>query len=165
MDGVQDAGLWLQRRHFLELLRGVLALLTSQVGVDAGQDTTRGDGHLAEELGEFFIIANSQLDVAGDDPLLLVVLGSVTGQLEDLSDEVLEDSSHVDRGTSSNATCIASLLQVTSDTTNGELKTSLGASALSRTRLLCNLTATTFTFTGHLFISLTRELFDLTDTS
>jgi ribosomal protein L28 len=92
------------------------------------------------------------MDMAGDDPLLLVVLSGVTGQLEDLSDEVLEDSSHVDWCTSSYASGIATLLQVTGDSANRELKTSLGASALTRSRLLSDFTSTTDTITRHNFL-------------
>jgi len=39
--------------------------------------------------------------VSGNDTGLLVVSGGVTGELENLSGEVLEDGSEVDGGTSS----------------------------------------------------------------
>ena len=129
------------------------------MAVDAGEDTARGNGHLAEELGEFFVIANGQLDVAGDDPLLLVVLGGVTGKLQDFSYEVLEHCSEVHGGTSSNASCIATLLQVTRNAANRELKTSLGASALTGSGLLSDFTTTNFTFTRHIYILLAVYIF------
>jgi hypothetical protein len=40
--------------------------------------------------------------VSGDDPGLFVVAGRVSGELEDLGDEVLEDGSEVDRGAGTN---------------------------------------------------------------
>ena len=133
----------------LELL-GSLSLGLAQRSVQVGEHTTGGDGHLTQELGELLVVADGQLDVAGDDSGLLVVAGSVTGELEDLSDEVLEDGSHVDGGTSTDASRVASLLQVTSNTTNGELESSFCAAGLTGTRLLSDLTATTFTFTRHI---------------
>ena len=45
----------------------------------------------------------------GDDPRLLVVPGSVAGQLKDLSGQVLHDGGHVDRGTGSNPLGIVAL--------------------------------------------------------
>merc|ERR1719225_2249690 len=53
--------------------------------------------------------------MTGDDPGLLVVTGSVAGQLED-------DSSQVDWGTSSNTLGIVSLAEQTMDTSHGELE-------------------------------------------
>ena len=47
--------------------------------------------------------------MSGDDSRLLVVSGSVAGQLKDLSSEVLHDSSQVDWSTSSNTSGIVSL--------------------------------------------------------
>ena len=60
------------------------------------QDTTLGDGNVTEKLVEFLIVADSELQVTGDDTGLLVVTSSVTSELEDLSCEVLEDSGEVD---------------------------------------------------------------------
>jgi hypothetical protein len=71
--------------------------------VDVGEDTALGDGHAAKELVELLVVADGQLDVAGDDAGLLVVAGSVAGKLEDLSGEVLEDGSKVHGGTTTDA--------------------------------------------------------------
>ena len=62
--------------------------------------------------------------MSGDDSRLLVVSGSVAGQLKDLSSEVLHDSSQVDRGSSSNTSGVVSLPQQTMNTSNRELQTS-----------------------------------------
>jgi len=107
-------------------------LLGEKNGVDVGEDTTLGDGDTREELGELLIVADSKLNVTGDNTGLLVVAGSVTGELEDLSAEVLEDSAQVDGGTTTEAVGVLALLQVTSHTSNGELKPSLGGLAHNR---------------------------------
>ena len=67
--------------------------------VNVGQDTTLGNGDVSEKLVQFLIVADGKLEMTGDDTGLLVVTGGVTGQLEDLSCQVLKDSSEVDGGT------------------------------------------------------------------
>jgi len=115
-----------QWTRFLGRLLLLLALLGEQDRVDVGQNTTRGNGDSAQQLGQLLIIADGKLDVAGDDAVLLVVTGSVSSQLKDLSCNVLEDSSQVDRGASSNAVSVLALLQVAGDTAHRELKAGLG---------------------------------------
>ena len=44
-------------------------------------------------------LTDGELQVTGDDTGLLVVASSVTGQLENLSSEVLEDGGEVDGST------------------------------------------------------------------
>ena len=68
--------------------------------MDVRQDTSLGDGHASEELVELFVVADGELDqnlkiklfsgsdVARDYPGALVVLGGVSGELEQLSGEV-----------------------------------------------------------------------------
>lgn len=63
------------------------------------QDTTLGDGNVPQKLVQLLIVADGELKVTWDDTGLLVVAGSVSGQLEDLSGEVLEDGSEVNWGT------------------------------------------------------------------
>lgn len=112
----------------LETLGGLIVVLLAlgeEDLVDLGQDTTAGNGNLAEELVELIIRADGELEVTGRDGLLLVVSGSVTGELEDLSSQVLEDGSQVDGGAGTNALGIVALAEETMDTTNGELETSL----------------------------------------
>ena len=67
--------------------------------VDVGQDTTLRDGNVAEQLVQLLVVADGELEVAGDDTGLLVVARGVASQLEDLSRQVLEDSREVDRST------------------------------------------------------------------
>ena len=65
-----------------------------------------------------------------DDTGLLVVTGSVTGQLEDFGSEVLEDGSEVDWGTSSDTLSVVTLPQKTVDTSDWESETGLGRAAV-----------------------------------
>merc|ERR1719391_664319 len=60
--------------------------------------------------------------MTGNDPGLLVVTGSVACQLEDLSGEVLHDSSQVDGGAGTDTLSIVALAEQTVDTSHGELK-------------------------------------------
>ena len=95
--------------------------------MDVGQDTSLGDGDMTQELVELLVVADGELDVAGGDPVLLVVASGIAGQLEDLGSEVLEDGGQVHGGTGSDTGRIAASLEESANTTNGELKTSLGA--------------------------------------
>ena len=98
-------------------------------GVDVGKNTTLGNGDTAEELVELLVVAHGKLNVTGHNAGLLVVAGSVTGKLEDLSSEVLKDGSKVHRGTGTDTGSELTLLQEAADTGHGELKSGLGALA------------------------------------
>ena len=97
--------------------------------MDVGEDTAGRDGDSAKELVELLIVLDGQGDVAGDDAALLVVASGVAGKLEDLGAEVLEDGGEVDAGANSDALGVSTLLQVASDTRDGELETGLGGGA------------------------------------
>ena len=71
-------------------------LLGQKDGLDVGQNTSLGDGDSAQELVQLLVVADGQLQVAGVDSRLLVVAGSVAGQLEHFSGEVFENSGQVD---------------------------------------------------------------------
>jgi len=70
--------------------------------VDVGEHAALCNGDTAEQLVELLVVADGELQVSGDDPGLFVVAGRVSGELEDLGDEVLEDGSEVDRGAGTN---------------------------------------------------------------
>jgi hypothetical protein len=93
--------------------------------MDVGEDSTRGDGDSAQKLVEFLIVLDGKSNVARDDAALLVVPGSVSGELEDLSAEVLKDGGEVDPGSDSSPLGVSSLPQVPADTGDGELKSGL----------------------------------------
>lgn len=72
-------------------LLGLGSLCGQELGVDLRQDTTLGDGDTAEQLVEFLVVSDGELQVSGDDSGLLVVSGGVTGQFEDFGRQVFED--------------------------------------------------------------------------
>ena len=112
----------------LHTLRALLArgtvLLGQEDGLDVGKDTTLGDGHTSQKLVQLFVVPDGKLKMPGVDPLLLVITGSVAGQLEDLSGQVLHDSGEVDWGASSDTLGVVALAEKTVDTTDWELKSS-----------------------------------------
>lgn len=62
-----------------------------ELGQDVGQDTTLRDDDGAEEFVEFLVVSDGELEVTWNDTGFLVVPGSVTSELEDLSGEVWLD--------------------------------------------------------------------------
>ena len=103
--------------------------------MDVGKDTTLGDGDVSEKLVQLFIVADGELEMSGNDTGLLVVAGSVTGQLENLSSEVLKDSGEVDGSTGTDTLSVVALAEKTVDTADGERQTSLGRTAIKKFRL------------------------------
>jgi len=102
-------------------LLGLLALADKRL-VDVGDDTTAGNGGLDESV-ELLVTTDGELQVAGGDTLDLQVLGGVTGKLEDLSGQVLEDGSAVDGSSSTDTTTsVAAVLEEAVDTADGELE-------------------------------------------
>lgn len=91
-----------------------------ELGQDVGQDTTLRDDDRSEELVELFVVADGELQVTGHDTRLLVVTGSVTGELENLGGKVLEDGSEVDGGTGTDTLGVVAALEETVNTTDGD---------------------------------------------
>ena len=94
--------------------------------MNVGENTTLGDGDVAEQLVQLLIVPDGELKVTGDDTGLLVVARSVTGQLEDFGSEVLKDGSEVDGSTGTNTLSVVALAEKTVNTTDGEGETGLG---------------------------------------
>ena len=115
-------------------------LLGEKDGLDVGQDTTLGDGDSREKFVQLLVITDGELKMSWDDSGLLVVTGSVASQLEDLSSEVLEDGSQVDRGTSTHSLSEVAFAEESVDSADRELKPdaalclSLGLSSISTSR-------------------------------
>ena len=101
----------------------LLVGLNDQGLVDVRDHTTASDGSLDQSV-KLFITADSELEMTRSYSLHLEVLAGVTGELQDLSGQVLEDSSSVDGGRGADAAVRAnSALQKSVDSSNRELKT------------------------------------------
>lgn len=93
--------------------------------MNVGQDTALCDGDVAQKLVQLLIVPDGELEMSGDDTGLLVVTCGVSCQLENLSSEILKDSSEVDRSTGTDTLGVVALPQKTVDTTDGEGQASL----------------------------------------
>ena len=96
--------------------------------MDVGENATGSDGGAAQKSVELLVVADGELNVTGHNSGLFVVLGGVTGKLEDLSCEVLKDGGEVHWGTGTDALSVSALLHEASDSSNWELKSSFGCS-------------------------------------
>jgi hypothetical protein len=110
-------------------LFGSSRLLGEKNSVDVGKNTSRGNGDTSKQLVELLVVLDGKGQVTGHDAALLVVTGSVTGKLEDLGAEVLEDGGEVNGGTGSHTGGVLALTEVTSYTADGELQSGLGRRA------------------------------------
>lgn len=99
-----------------------VGLLGQQHGLDVGQHAALRDGHLAQQLVELLVVADGQLQVAGDDARLLVVAGRVARQLQDLGRQVLQHGRQVHRGAGAHPLRVVALAQQPVDTAHGELQ-------------------------------------------
>ena len=79
---------------------------------------------MAEQLVQLLIVTDGELQMTRDDTGLLVVTRGIASQFEDLSSQVLQDGSEVDRSTRTDALSVVALAQETMDTANGEGQTS-----------------------------------------
>ena len=89
--------------------------------MDVRDHTTASDSGFNQSI-ELFVTANGQLQVTGSHSLHLEVLAGVACELQDLSGQVLENSSRVDGRCGSNTTVRGhSALQKSVDSTHREL--------------------------------------------
>jgi len=98
--------------------------------VNVGENTTLGNGDVAEQLVQFLVIADGELEMTGDDTRLLVVAGGIAGQLEDFGRQVFENGSEIDGSASTDALSVVALPEQSMDTTDRECETGLGRSRL-----------------------------------
>merc|ERR1719175_345009 len=101
-----------------------LTLLGQEDSLDVGQDSTLGNSHPRHQLVELFIVPDGQLQMSGNDAGLLVVPGSVTSQLKDLSCQVFHDGCHVHRCTCTHPLGIVPLPEEPVDSPHWELQSS-----------------------------------------
>jgi|LauGreDrversion4_2_1035121.scaffolds.fasta_scaffold376394_1 hypothetical protein len=84
--------------------------------------TTASNGGLDESV-ELLIASDCELEVSGCDSLHLEILAGVSGELKNLSCQVLEDSCSINGRCGSNSAVSAnSTLQESVNSSNGELK-------------------------------------------
>ena len=108
----------------------LLSLLGQQHCLDVGQNSPLGYGHSAQEPVQLLIVPDGQLEVPRHDATLLVISGSIPGQLQHLSCQVLHHGTHVDRSPRSHALSVVALAEQPMDTSHGELQTSPGGPGL-----------------------------------
>ncbi|TNN72514.1 hypothetical protein EYF80_017290 [Liparis tanakae] len=109
---------------------GLAGLLGQQDGLDVGQHASLSDGHTAQQLVQLLVVADGQLQVTRDDAALLVVSGGVTGQLQDLGGEILQDGGQVHGRSGPDSVCVVTLAEVAVDAAYGELQSGAGAAGL-----------------------------------
>ena len=105
-------------------------LLGEEGGLDVGQHTSLSDGHSGQQLVQFFVVPDGQLKVAGIDPLLLVVAGCVSRQLQDFGGKVLHHRGEVHGSSRPDTLGVVPLTKKTVNTSNGELQSCAGRTAL-----------------------------------
>uniref|UniRef100_A0A8C5JBM3 Histone H2A n=1 Tax=Junco hyemalis TaxID=40217 RepID=A0A8C5JBM3_JUNHY len=88
------------------------------------------DRHLAQQLVELLVVADGELQVAGDDARLLVVAGRVARQLQDLGRQVLQHGRHVDGSSSAHPLRVVTFPEKPMDTPHGELQPGPGRARL-----------------------------------
>ena len=100
----------------------LLAGLGDERLVDVGDDTTRGNRGLDEDV-KLLVSTDGKLEMTGSHTLHLEVTGSVASKLKNLSSQVLQNSSHV-HSSSGTDTPRGSrpLLQVRVNTSDRELQ-------------------------------------------
>ena len=75
---------------------------------------------------QFLVVPDGQEDVPGDDSGLLVVLCGISSQLQHLSSEVFENCCQIDGSTGSNSLGVVGVSEESSNSSDGELKSSSG---------------------------------------
>ena len=108
----------LESREYLFLL----GLLGQENSLDVGEDTTLSDGDTGQKLVQLLVVADSQLQVTGDDSGLLVVTSGVACELEHLSGQVLENGSQINWSTSSDSLAVVAGAQQAVHATDWKLQ-------------------------------------------
>ena len=109
-------------RMFLFLVGS--GLLWKKNSLDVWKNSSLSDRDSGQKLVQLFIVADSELEMSWCDTGLLVITGSVSGQLEDFGGEVFENSGQVDWCSGSDALSVVSFAKNTVKTTDWELKSS-----------------------------------------
>ena len=146
--------LWWKASEVNDLL--LFGLLGEEYSLDVGEYTALGNGDTGEEFVQLFVIADGELEMTGDDPGLLVVTGSITCKLENLSCEVLHDGSQVDWCSGTDSLGVVSLAEESVHSANGELE-----SCTRRSGFWLGSGFASFTTARHVCLSSLSESFNL----
>lgn len=111
-------------------LLSLLCLFGQENCLNVGQYTTLGDGHSRQQLVQFLVISDGELQMSRDDSGFLVVSGCIACQFQHFGGQVFQDGCKVNWCTSSNSFCIVALSEQSVDTSYWELKSSTAGSAL-----------------------------------
>jgi hypothetical protein len=93
--------------------------------VNVGQDTTLGDCDVTQELVQLLIVADGELEMAGNDTGFLVVTSGIASKFENFGSKILKDGCQVDWSTSTDTLSVVALAEQTVDTTDWECETGL----------------------------------------
>ena len=104
------------------LLGSLVRFLGEENSLDVREDSTLSNGDTSKKLVQLLVISDGKLKMSWDDSGLLVVTGSITSQLKNLSSKVLHDSSQIDWSSSTNTGSIVTLAEETVNTSNWELE-------------------------------------------
>ena len=113
---------WVDRQRLLAAGASDLGgLLGQEDSLDVWQDTSLRDGDAGQEFVQLLVVSDGQLEMTRDDSRLLVVSGSVAGQLEHFSGQVFHDCCQIDWCSGSDTFGVVALAQQTVDTSDREL--------------------------------------------
>jgi len=99
------------------------------------EDELKGVHTIAKQFVQFFVIADGKLKMSGDNTLLLVITGSISGEFQYLCSKIFEYGCEVNGSSSANTLGIVSALQHTVNTTNGKLIDHVNIRSLKGTRI------------------------------
>lgn len=106
------------------------SLFRQKYGLNVGQHTTLSDGDATEKLVQFFVVSDSQLEMARNNSAFLVVAGGVASQLENFCAQVLENSGEVDGCSGSDALGVVALAKQSVYSADGKLQSGARRSGL-----------------------------------
>ena len=111
---------------FLRRLGTRSRLFWQQHSMNIRQHSTGSNRDIAEQPVQFFIILDCQSNVPWNDTGLFVITGGVASKLQNFGAEVFQDGCQVHGGSGTHTGSVLALTEVTTNTTDRELQSSLG---------------------------------------
>merc|ERR1719153_2097014 len=87
--------------------------------------------HSRQEIIQFLIVSDRQLEMSRNDPGFLVVTSSITSEFQNFSSKILHNRGQINGSASSNSFGIITLAQESMNTSNWKLKSSSRGSGFS----------------------------------